>query len=274
VHRRPPATSKETQLDFYVGKQRPETTMVVCNTELEGEVGRLRSALHECEADRRRLAAELAVIYRALRVGLCELDTELRYVRINEPLAQMNGRPIEAHLGKTVRDIVPEVAGEIEPLLRRVLTTGAPIVGIETRARTARDPAIERIWMSQYWPLKSDDGNVYGIQVVVEEHTERRQLEESRRREEEFRSLVENSTDIIVRYDRTLTRIYANPAIEPVFGRPREGIIGKTNREAGLPEDVDDAWTTICDRRSPAGASTPWSSGCRRRRADAMCSRA
>lgn len=216
--------------------------MAVRNTELEGEVRRLRSALHKSEAGGKRVADELALIYDAVPIGLCELDTELRYVRVNERLAQMNGLPVEAHLGKTLHEIVPDVAAEAEPLLRRVLETGEPIVGVEMRGRTAAEPAHQRYWMSQYWPLKSDNGKVGGIQVVVEEFTEHKQLEESRQREEEFRTLAENSSDVIVRYDRTLTRTYANPAIEAIFGRPREAIIGKTNRDAGLPEDVADAW--------------------------------
>jgi PAS domain-containing protein len=85
--------------------------MRVQNMEIEDEMRRLRSVLRESEARSERLAEELAVIYRAVPMGLCTLDTELRYVRITERLAEMNGLPREAHLarplGRSCRTFAP-----------------------------------------------------------------------------------------------------------------------------------------------------------------------
>ena len=52
---------------------------------------------------------ELELIYRTAPVGLCLVDRELRFVRINEQLAAINGRPVQEHIGKTVRDIIPKI---------------------------------------------------------------------------------------------------------------------------------------------------------------------
>lgn len=215
---------------------------VVQISELEDEVHRLRAALRACETRGKRMAEELSVIFLALPIGVCILDTDLRYVRLNERLARMNGLPVEAHLGKTPREIVPDVAPEAEPLLRQVLEAGTPITGSTVRGRTRAAPDVEREWVSHYWPLKDDGGRVFGVTVVVEESTERKRLVESLQREEEFRTLAENSTDVIVRYDRSLRRSYANPAIELLFGLPRETTIGKTNLEIGVPADVASVW--------------------------------
>jgi PAS domain S-box-containing protein len=46
--------------------------------------------------------------------------------------------------------------------------------------------------------------------------------------EERFRALVENSPDFIIRYDLELRRIYANPAIQELFGGPAQDLLGKT----------------------------------------------
>ena len=54
--------------------------------------------------------AELEALYRASDAGLALLDRELRYLRLNERLAAMNGAPLEAHLGRTVREVVPDLA--------------------------------------------------------------------------------------------------------------------------------------------------------------------
>jgi PAS domain S-box-containing protein len=55
---------------------------------------------------------------------------------------------------------------------------------------------------------------------------------------EEFRILVENSPDAIVRYDRQCRRIYVNPVVERIAGKPAALLIGKTPVEAfvGSPE--------------------------------------
>jgi diguanylate cyclase (GGDEF)-like protein/PAS domain S-box-containing protein len=196
-------------------------------------------ALRQSEARYRRQAAELELIYRTAPIGLCVLDTQLRYVHINQQLAELNRLPVEAHLGKTIRETVPGIADRVEPLLRRVLETGEPVLEFEGSVEAR--PGIWRHWTSQYWPLKSSDGRVFGINVVAQEVTERRRLEETRRREQEFRSLAENSSDIIARFDRDLRRIYVNRAVEALTKRPREELVGKTHRELGLPEPLVDA---------------------------------
>src|SRR5581483_10416190 len=65
----------------------------------------------------RRDLAELESIYESAPVGLCVLDRDLRYVRINERLAQMNGISVAEHLGHSVQEVVPEVAPALIPAL-------------------------------------------------------------------------------------------------------------------------------------------------------------
>ena len=47
---------------------------------------------------------------------------------INAYLAAINGAPIEAHLGRTVIEMLPELSSDLEPLLRQVLATGEPVL--------------------------------------------------------------------------------------------------------------------------------------------------
>ncbi len=57
--------------------------------------------------------------------------------------------------------------------------------------------------------------------------------------EDRFRRVTENSPDIIVRFDRQMRHIFANPAAAEPYGKPPEEIIGKTNAELGMdPKDV------------------------------------
>lgn len=142
--------------------------------------------------------AELDVIYRTAPVGLCVLDQELRYIRINDWLADINGRPPEAHIGRTVREIVPYLADKVEPLYRRVLETGQPLLDVEIHAETAGYPGVGRVFRDHYHPLFDVEGNVVGVNVVVEEVTELKKEEEMRRASEaRFRALANSMPQLV-----------------------------------------------------------------------------
>jgi PAS domain S-box-containing protein len=50
-----------------------------------------------------------------------------------------------------------------------------------------------------------------------------------------FGALVESSPDLIVRYDRSLRCVYANPAIATLLGKSPAALIGRTNANFNLP---------------------------------------
>ncbi len=58
----------------------------------------------------------------------------------------------------------------------------------------------------------------------------------------EFRAVVENTPDIVVRYDRQLRHLYVNPSIERVLGIPPADFIGRTAIEMGLTNATAQDW--------------------------------
>ncbi|MGH9769733.1 MAG: PAS domain S-box protein, partial [Blastocatellia bacterium] len=88
-------------------------------------------ALRESEEQARRQLAYVEAIYATAPVGLCFVDSDLRYLSINERLAEIDGKSVEEHLGHTLREVVPEIAGMIEPYYRRVIETGEPVLNVE-----------------------------------------------------------------------------------------------------------------------------------------------
>jgi len=73
----------------------------------------------------------LAAYFRSSTVGLCILDSELRYLAVNSTLASMNGIPAANHIGRTVREILGDAADIVESGIRRVLSTGEPVADLE-----------------------------------------------------------------------------------------------------------------------------------------------
>jgi PAS domain S-box-containing protein len=132
------------------------------------------AALHDAEDLASRRLAELEDLYRNAPVGLCVLDPELRYLRVNERLAEMNGIPAADHVGRTVRDLLPQIAEAVESGLRHVLATGEPKHDIEIAGETPARPGLLRSWTEQWLPIKDTDGLVAGLSIVVEEITERK----------------------------------------------------------------------------------------------------
>jgi len=52
--------------------------------------------------------------------------------------------------------------------------------------------------------------------------------------EQEFRALVENTPDVIARFDLQCRFLYANPAAQNILGQPLAYLVGKSLREAAL----------------------------------------
>lgn len=63
-------------------------------------------------------SALLDTLINTAPIGIAFLDCELRFVRINERLAQLNGFPVADHIGRRPRDLLPALGAAVEPVLR------------------------------------------------------------------------------------------------------------------------------------------------------------
>ncbi|MBV9959326.1 MAG: PAS domain-containing protein [Acidobacteria bacterium] len=109
--------------------------------------------------------------------GVAILNADLRYVEISDGLARMHGLTPEEHLGKSVREIVPQLAPVVEPLLRRIIATGEPAFNIQlTGELDGGSGHIHRLVIS-YIPLYGAEGKPQGICALVAEATEGRASE-------------------------------------------------------------------------------------------------
>jgi signal transduction histidine kinase/CheY-like chemotaxis protein len=96
-------------------------------------------------------------------------------------MAAINGIPASQHTGCTLRQIVPEIAEQVEPIYRQVIESGQPALRFEVRGTTPANPDQERDWFVSYLPLQSDEGTVLGVTTVVEDITELKRAEEGLR---------------------------------------------------------------------------------------------
>lgn len=200
---------------------------------------------------------DLARAYQSVPIGLCLLDTDLRYVHINDWLAAINGLPAEEHLGRTIEEVIPEVAAGVKMQLLHVIETGEPIIDGTVDAQIPACPDEMKTFQHNYFPVTSEDGVVVGVSCSVQDITDRRKTEHALlESEEQFRSLAENSQDYIMRYDSQFRHLYENPAALRASGFTSSDIIGKTHREAGFAPQLCSLWEDKIAQVFKTGAPT------------------
>src|SRR5439155_9852305 len=124
--------------------------------------------------DTQRSEALLDALFASAPVGLGFWDRELRYVRVNAALAEMNGIAPEEHIGRRIHELLPDLDPELFDVYRRVIETGEPALDVEVRGTTPAQPNVSRIWIGSYYPVRDSAGAVAGLGAVVTEVTARR----------------------------------------------------------------------------------------------------
>ncbi|HEU5103663.1 MAG TPA: PAS domain S-box protein [Roseiflexaceae bacterium] len=187
------------------GLSRPDRQYRPDDLAIAEELGR-RAALaidnarlyQETREAARRMDEALALLDTLLAsapVGFAFYDRDLRFVRINQTMAAINGLPIEAHLGRTLADIIPALASTLEPLFRNILATGTSVMNLEFVGQSRLQPGQLRTWLASYYPVHTADGQLLGVGAIASDITEHKRAEADRLL---LASIVDSSDDAIV----------------------------------------------------------------------------
>src|SRR4029450_2694715 len=79
----------------------------------------------------------LQLIYDTAPIGLACLSPDCRYLQINQRLTEICGISVEDHLGRFVRDCVPALADSVDKIVRSIVETGEPVIGVEIEGQRA-----------------------------------------------------------------------------------------------------------------------------------------
>lgn len=139
-------------------------------------------------------------------------DTEGRYLLFNREVARETGKPPEDVLGKRDDEIYPpEVAAGFIASDSSTMRLSHSVT-FEEKFTTVNG---ERIFLTTKGTMRDRDGNVFGTFGIARDITERKRIENALiAREQELRTLLENSPDTIARYDLNCRRTYVNTALQ------------------------------------------------------------
>jgi PAS domain S-box-containing protein len=182
--------------------------------------------------------AQLQAIYDGAPVGLCFLDRHLRYVSLNQRLAELNNVPAAEHLGRTVAEVLPAIFPKVERFIRRALT-GEPVSGVELRKPGAGPGNQDQTLLLSYRPVHGAAGDIVGVSVAVMDISLYKRTEAAlRESEDHFRHMMRLSPHVPWVLDAQGAVIEASPRWEAITGQPMSEAMGTGWLRAVHPDDV------------------------------------
>ncbi|HEY3924182.1 MAG TPA: EAL domain-containing protein [Acidothermaceae bacterium] len=179
----------------------------------------LELALRRAEREATEAVTLLQSIEAAAPVGFKLVDRDLRVVRINRALADIDGRSVEECIGLTVSELGPDLWPQLESVYRRALA-GETVTSVEMSRASAGDAHRMRHWLSSFYPVRVD-GETMGVGQVVVDITERKEAEE-------FRAVVmDNMAEGLYTLDADGLVTYMNPAAASMLGWSEDELRGK-----------------------------------------------
>src|SRR6476469_6567523 len=215
-----PLRNAAGEIDLWIG------TATDCEDQKQQEL-----ALRRAEREARHAVTLLQSIEAATPIGFKLVDRDLRVVRINQTLAEIDGRSVEECLGRTAAELVPDIWPQLENVYRRALA-GETISNVDVSKPTAAEPHRMRHWLASYYPVRID-GETVGVGNVVVDITERKEAEE-------FRTVVmDNMAEGLYALDADGLVTYINPAAALMLGWTEDELRGKPMHEAVHSQRAD-----------------------------------
>ena len=174
-------------------------------------------------------------------IGLAFLDNDLRYLRINYAMAELDGLTPAAHIGRTLQDVQPQIKPELIAGIRQVLATGKPLLDQELNiSRSTLLGARKQHLITSYYRIRGADGETIGVGAVMVDMTAHKQAEDTLRESEaRFRLMADNAPVMIWVADKDTSALYFNKAWLDFTGRTLEQEMGSGWLAGVHPDDMD-----------------------------------
>ena len=155
-------------LPYELGEQVAGVVVTLIDIELLDDA---RVALADSETALQRRLAELQTLYATMPAGLCFIGRDLRYVRANRRMSEIDGVPLEQYVGHSVHDVLPPaLAARVAGVLEGLFESGEPWLDHEMKSTTKAHPDEIRSYIVNYHPVREPGGEITGASCVVVEN--------------------------------------------------------------------------------------------------------
>jgi diguanylate cyclase (GGDEF)-like protein/PAS domain S-box-containing protein len=182
-----------------VRDDRGRTLYVIASALDVSEREAARHAVAASEHQARRHLHELEMLYDRAPLGLGLIDRDLRVVRLNQRLANLNGGAVDALVGRPLWDLVPDLRRQLEAPVERVLAAGETSFGLEVSGEMSGVSEGRRDWLVHLYPVPAPSGAIDAVGVICEDITERKSAQarlDRSRREVEHQALHDALTGL------------------------------------------------------------------------------
>jgi serine phosphatase RsbU (regulator of sigma subunit)/PAS domain-containing protein len=196
-----------------------------------------RSAENLQRATDRHLA-ELDAVFRDSPLGIAFLDLDLRFVRVNDALAQMNRVPADEHLGRSVGEVTGQY--DIERALRRVVETGDPMLDVDIALHG-------RHFQASYFAVRDESGELLAVGKAMIDVTARRQAEAARERLQAATTALAGAVTVgdVARVTIEQTRLALNADMAVVLSFDPERNQLQMIDDHGLSDAARERWNAV-----------------------------
>ncbi|HIK06819.1 MAG TPA: PAS domain-containing protein [Trichormus sp. M33_DOE_039] len=207
--------------------------------QVEQEKAKLRQNLQQAMQQKEEYLALLNAWLASSPVALAFLNTELRYVYANEALALINGVPQSQHIGHTFREVLPDWANQIEPILYRVMETKEPLLDQEVMGETYPS-GVHRCGLVNYYPVCLPDGQLLGVGVTGLDITQKKLTEQALRKSEAiFRAMFNQAALGIALINLDGQFLQVNPALCHLTGYSYDELMQMKFQDITHPDDLE-----------------------------------
>ncbi|MGH7849064.1 MAG: PAS domain-containing protein, partial [Thermodesulfobacteriota bacterium] len=216
--------------------------------QLISEIEELRLGIsrHEAmESELTRRVEELSVCFRSIGDGVIIAGADGSIILINRMAEELTGWTSQEALGKPVSEVLRlynNSKGEdpIEPA-NMVIETGEKLGLQRDTFLVTRDGSILYVSAS-FAPVQYERTDFRGVVVVFRDITRLRETEQGLiDSEKKYRTIVENSYDLIYEVDSVGRILYVNPACHELTGYAQSELVGKKAFDFMHPDDVPTA---------------------------------
>jgi diguanylate cyclase (GGDEF)-like protein/PAS domain S-box-containing protein len=187
------------------------------------EVGQVKDLNQTSLRDTKPQLAICRTVYDALPVGICLISHDFRLVSMNRQMAELTGGHLEGNVGRTLGEVVPSIAAQLEPHLRRALE-GEPAAALELKGVQSDGRSEQGAYLVFLEPARDDDGRIVGVLCAALDITERKKVEEGLR--EQLHGLVTQATVGVAQTDLEGRFLFVNDRFCEIIGRSRAALLG------------------------------------------------